>query len=106
MEETECEVDSVDSEDAIAGIAVSARNFDVVVGPAFETLDRPVGQHNPGEHAVEQEDDGVAYAGADEVKDEVNSCPFCTLCLQLTRPSCCNCTTCRAQWLSDRRRLQ
>lgn len=64
MEEAECEVDAVDSEDAVAGIAVSARNLDVVVGPAFEALDGPVGQHDPGEHAIEQEDDGVAYAGA------------------------------------------
>jgi hypothetical protein len=63
MEETECEIDAVDGEYAIAGIAIPACNLDVVVGPAFEALDRPVGQHDPGEHAIEQEDDRVAYAG-------------------------------------------
>lgn len=64
MKETECEVDAVNSEYTIAGITIPARNLDVVVGPAFEVLDGPVGQHDPGEHAVEQEDDRVAYAGS------------------------------------------
>lgn len=47
VEQAKGKVDTVDSQYAIASVSVSTGDPDIVVGPAFETLDRPVGQHDP-----------------------------------------------------------
>jgi hypothetical protein len=55
MEQSKSEIDTMYSKHAIACVSIPAGDLDVVVTPAFESLDRPVRQHDPRQHAIEQQ---------------------------------------------------
>jgi len=58
VEEAESKVDTVNSSEAITGLAV-AGDCGEVEQDVLEFLDGPVGEHDPGQQRIEQEDDGV-----------------------------------------------
>lgn len=66
VEEAESKVDTVDSGKAIAGLAV-AGDCSEVEQNMLEFLDSPVGEHDPGQERVEQQDDGVGDTGGHAV---------------------------------------
>lgn len=66
VENTESKVDTVDSSEAIAGLAVTG-DGGVIKQDMLEFLDGPVGEHDPGQERVEQQDDGVGDTGGHTV---------------------------------------
>lgn len=64
MEEAEGEVDSVDCGEAKAFVAGTV-DGDVVEENALQLLDGPVGEQDPGEQRVEEQDEGVCDSRGD-----------------------------------------
>lgn len=61
VEETESEVDAVDGSESITLLA-GARDGGIVQQYFLQLLDGPIGEHDPGQQRVEEEDDGVGNA--------------------------------------------
>jgi hypothetical protein len=66
VEETESEVDALNSDIAVALFAV-ALDVDVVKSEVGELLHGPVGEHDPRDDRVDEEDEGVCDTGCDTV---------------------------------------
>ena len=66
MEKAQGEVDAMDSDETIAFLAV-ARDGGKVKQHLLQLLDSPVGQHDPRQQRVEQENDGVCDSGRHRV---------------------------------------
>lgn len=66
MEEAECEVDALHRNVSVALLAM-AFNVDVVQGEVRELLHSPIGEHDPGDDGIEQEEEGVSDTGSDTV---------------------------------------
>ena len=66
VEEAEGEVDALDGDEAVALLAV-ALDVDVVQGELGQLLHGPVGEHDPRDDRVDEEDERVGDAGCDAV---------------------------------------
>jgi len=66
VEKSESKVDAVNSSEAIAGLAVAGDGGEVEQD-VLEFLDGPVGEHDPGQERVEEQDDGVGDTGGHAV---------------------------------------
>lgn len=64
MKQCQRKSDPMHGQNSIAS-SLGAAHLDIVVGPFGEQLDGPVGEHDPREDGVQQEDEGEADSSCD-----------------------------------------
>ena len=104
MEDSEGEVDAMHRREAETRVSRAA-DRDVVEEHALELLDRPVGEHEPGQEAVDEEDQSISDSGRDGVvafpagaadgliEDVLAGCRVDSEGLFLTDRACCRSAT-------------